>query len=148
MPAWKMQKTLWIVWYAISLHIAWAVCLTCDASAGGVTAIHHLMFMNRWAVVVLFASVGVGAGVGLLSRNRNWSLAALLPQQFVLMYSAWGAAAAIIASTFADGVPRPRAFIFADQLPAILAAVLHTFAIIEHHSRELLWLARHGRESV
>jgi len=59
----------------------------------------------------------------------------LIPQQFVLMMSAFGAIAAIMHSTFADGVPRPRGFILADQSPAVLAAAFHTAAIIERYVR-------------
>ena len=36
---------------------------------------------------------------------------------------------------YGDGVPRPRLFILADQIPAVLTMVLHTAAVIEMHAR-------------
>lgn len=140
---WKRAPTSWMIWYAVALHLVWAACLAWDGATGGVTAIHHLLlFMPRRCAIYLLAGVGTLAAYGLLAQRRRVSLLCVLPQQFVLMCSAVGALHAILSSTFADGVPRPRAFICADQMPALLAAVLHTFAILEFHAFELGHLLR------
>jgi len=78
---------------------------------------------------------GVLALVGLTHKFRYgfWGLTLALPQQFILMESLIGAVIAISTSSFADGVIRPRLFIAADQVPAILAAILHTMAIVNLH---------------
>ena len=47
------------------------------------------------------------------------------------LVAAWGGLNAVIESQYADGVTRPAEFIFTDQLPVMLIAILHTVALIE-----------------
>lgn len=63
----------------------------------------------------------------------EWSIIIGLPQQLLLMISAGSSLWAVLLSQYADGAPRHWAFIFADQLPAILAALCHTGALIAFH---------------
>ena len=137
---WSLAVNKWIIWYAVFLHIAWGCALLQSESPLGVTAIHHIgiMLPGRWTSAVGLIMIGTLAGIGLLTNDRMLSLIVLLPQQFVLMLSALGAIVAIYHSTFADGVVRPRAFIFTDQMPAVLAAIFHTCALLEAHGRESL----------
>jgi hypothetical protein len=53
-----------------------------------------------------------------------------LPQQAILIMSAWTALTAMWSGEFADGVSRPVAFIVADQAPAVIAAALHAVALV------------------
>lgn len=83
----------------------------------------------------LFAASGL-AMWGVTRRRPSWQgLAALLPQQAILTFSAYAAVAAVAVAHYGDGVPRPRLFILADQAPAVLAMVLHTAAVVEMHAR-------------
>ena len=70
-------------------------------------------------------------------KNLRASLLLSLPQQFILMLSMMSAFEAINVSHYADGVERPQLFIFIDQLPAILAAILHTLALFYYFSNSL-----------
>lgn len=125
-----------MVSYAVALHLAWAVILLIDHSAVNATAVHAL---HRWiALPWLPASVALAAlcAVCAMAWNSRWTLVLLLPQQILLMMSAAGAVEAIWLSQFADGVIRARAFIAADQLYSVLAAMGHTLAIIAHAGRQ------------
>jgi hypothetical protein len=63
----------------------------------------------------------------------------MLPQQLLLIISAVGGIVAIISGHYADLEPRPRFFIAADQMPGIVAAFCHTFAIIDLHRSSRTW---------
>jgi len=73
---------------------------------------------------------------GVTRRRPSWQgLATLLPQQAIMTFSAYAAVVAVAAAQYGDGVTRPRLFILADQVPAVLTMVLHTAAVIEMHAR-------------
>ena len=130
----KGHLNSWMIWYAIGLHLTWGVCVLVTPQTAGVTAIYHvsLVFMgNTWATGAALLGVGALAVAGLAVKSKSATIWFLLPQQFVLVLSAVGAIVASIGGHFADGVPRPHAFIFADQTPALLAAVLHTLAFLD-----------------
>ncbi len=134
-----MARTAWVVWYCVSLHVWWGAMLLVDARASGVTAINDMTRLTGSvrASAVVYLSVGVLAAVGLL-RARPGSirgLLELLPQQAVLLISAFGACEAVWKSTYADGVLRPRAFIAADQVPAVFIALAHTATLVHCYVR-------------
>jgi hypothetical protein len=52
-----------------------------------------------------------------------------------MTFSAYAAVVAVVVAHYGDGVTRPRLFILADQVPAVLTMVLHTAAVIEMHAR-------------
>jgi hypothetical protein len=84
---------------------------------------------------LLLASVIGGAALLALTAvtiETPWIVILLLPQQVILMMSAAGAVEAMWLAQFADGVLRPRAFIAADQMYSVLAAIGHTMAITAH----------------
>lgn len=125
-----------MVVYAILLHVAWAVIILVDDAAVNATAVNALF---RWIhpAPLLALVIGVAAAlaiVGLFTRVP-WIVLLLMPQQILLMMSAAGAIEAIWIAQFADGVIRPRAFLAADQLYSVLAAIGHTVAIIAHAGR-------------
>lgn len=136
----SLSRRKWVIWYAIALHFVWGVCLLFSPDPLGVTAIHTFggALPHRW-LGALFIGVAVFAAVEMMAQRWGfWWLMLLIPQQAVLMLSAWGALHAISTSRFADGVPRPPLFILCDQLPAVLAAVFHSAALIEvmfHHKK-------------
>ncbi len=125
----------WIFLYAIILHIVWGLVLLFDERASwttGLYAVVNLCGGTKLAAIVLIV-VGVLAIGSLYPKIKlKHGLFCLCPQQFFIIVSAWGATKASIDSSFADGVVRPSAFIFADQFPSILLAVVHTGALMEH----------------
>ena len=127
------------IWLAISQHLLWAGCLLYSAEPLGVTSIHHVSgsIGGRIPAVIVMSVVSIAAAIGLIRNSRTISLLCLLPQQFVLMYSAFAACVAIYNSTFADGVVRPREFLVADQFGWVLLAIAHTVAILQIHAPEI-----------
>ena len=148
------MRILWIVWVAIATHLWWGSLLLLYADdVTGITAIKHTMDLGFSPVGLgcVYIGVSVTASCGLLGvfdryvpKDYHWfvTLIEVLPQQSLLVYSAIGAIQAIVASQFADGVIRPRAFIAADQFPAVALCVFHTCAILEIPVRRLLGLEK------
>jgi hypothetical protein len=120
-----------IIVYAILIHLTWAVTLLFDPAAGYATAVHTLLnfVSDTSATIVYFVVAGV-AIIGLLYRGFSKPALCMLPQQLIMMISAGGAIWAMWLGQFADGIQRPHAFLIADQSPAVIAAVLHTYAIL------------------
>jgi hypothetical protein len=133
---WLRVRPVWIIWYAVLLHITWGCLLLASRAPYGATALHVYQWVPR---VVLAAALFAASGLaiwGVTRRRPSWQgLAALLPQQAMLTFSAYAAVAAVAVAHYGDGVPRPRLFILADQVPAVLTMVLHTAAVIEMHAR-------------
>ena len=140
-----MPRIKWIIWLAIAIHTLWGVLLlTGNDSVRQITAVHSsatrvgewLPFGVMYLTIAAMAFVGGSGFFGPLTRMRNFLLC--LPQQFFLVESAWGAIEAIAACQFADGVPRPWAFMAADQGQVVLLALLHTGAIVEEGIRSII----------
>ena len=118
------------------MHLCWAAIIMVDDSALNATALHaiyrYLGSSLLVAEAVFFSALLALVGI---ATNIPWVILLLIPQQVLLMMSAGGVTEAIWIAQFADGVVRPRAFIAADQLYVILAAIGHTLAIIFHIKR-------------
>jgi hypothetical protein len=129
-----------MVMCCISLHLTWALLLFVDGpSAAGATAMAslHYVIPDYMLLAGVFALVAYSAGVALFCR-WPWICWLLLPQQIALMLSASGAIAAMYLGQYADGVPRPHAFVTADQVLVVLATFWHTVAIISHVHRNVV----------
>ena len=133
---WLRVRPVWIIWYAVLLHITWGCLLLASQVPYGATALHVYHSVPR---IVLAAALFAASGLaiwGVTRRRPSWqSLATLLPQQAIMTFSAYAAVVAVVVAHYGDGVPRPRLFILADQVPAVLTMVLHTAAVIEMHAR-------------
>ena len=133
---WLRVRPVWIIWYAVLLHITWGCLLLASRVPYGATALHVYQWVPR---VVLAAALFAASGLamwGVTRRRPSWQgLATLLPQQALMTFSAYAAVVAVAVAHYGDGVPRPRLFILADQVPAVLTMVLHTAAVIEIHAR-------------
>jgi hypothetical protein len=129
-------RPVWIIWYAVLLHLTWGCLLLASRVPYGATALHVYQGVPR---VVLAAALFAASGLaiwGVTRRRPSWQgLATLLPQQAIMTFSAYAAVVAVAVAHYGDGVPRPRLFILADQVPAVLTMVLHTAAVIEMHAR-------------
>lgn len=124
-----------MVYYAVLLHGIWALMLLFSDKPFGSTPLHTLRFGHRFGTAaILFGTSAMAVrGVRLRGTRPGWLL--LLPQQILLMVSAIGGIVAAFLGHYADGVMRPGLFIAADQLPGVVAAFCHTFAIIDLHRR-------------
>lgn len=132
------MKHVWMIWYAIALHWVWGVVLLSSTAPLNITAISTIVQLGvvssniAGLFYLLIASIAM---IGLFGPRRT-SLIFLLPQTAVLWMAAYGALTAMITGTFADGVVRPVAFLVTDQAPAVLAALFHTLAVLNHHFRD------------
>ena len=138
-----------IVIYAILLHFLQGSLMIISPDAGFVTSTSHvrewLQFSTFWlGVFYVLASVFSVVGLLVFGSGSLQRLLTLLPQQLFLTLAAAGAAVAIIDSQFADGVVRSRYFIAADQSPIIIAALLHSVAVIDRRV-EILWKRLHSQ---
>lgn len=121
------------VWYAVLLHLTWAGLLFASAVPEHVTGVHALsqLFPNRIGLAIILLTVAACAVGGILLRRLSVTKILLLcPQQLLLGVSAAGALHAMWVGHFADGVPRPHIFIIADQMPQVLALVIHSLTML------------------
>ena len=132
-----------IIWYAIILHLTQGSLMVMSPSAGFVTSTSHVrtwLHLSAEELGILYLGIAVMALVALVVFHRLslGRILSLLPQQVLITLAAAGATVAIVDSQFADGVIRSRYFIGADQSPIIIAAVLHSVAVLDGRL-EVLW---------
>lgn len=122
-----------MVIYCCILHLEWAALLFIDPAAAGATPVSALhRFVGSIGFLQFTLILASALALTGLSVKSPWGVLYLIPQQCLLMISAVGALRAIYLGQFADGVLRPYAFIAADQLHIVLAALGHATAIIVH----------------
>ena len=133
------MRRQWILWFAVLQHLTWAVLLLYGGELH-TTAIDSVItrikpYPLSAAALIVISLLSMAAILMPKNTRQQWLSALYLsiPQQFVLFLSAGGAMTAVINGSFADGVLRPRAFILADQIPAILTALLHFAALMEYY---------------
>lgn len=132
----RTARTSWVIWFCICLHIWWGILLLLDPDARGVTAINLAtrVFGSTQLAAVVFIAAGIAAAVGVFRARPNTlsGLLELLPQQGLLILSAFGAVMAVYHGAYADAEPRPRAFIAADQAPAVFIMLAHSASLFDH----------------
>ena len=133
MAPWPRRLTNYpIIIACIAYQYIEAGCLVWNPAAGNATAVHALVLVFPPAI----AAYIIGAAATLVvigfreDREKITTLLCLVPQQLLLYIGAGGAAEAIWASQFADGVLRPQAFLMVDQCPPILLAVCHSWSLM------------------
>jgi hypothetical protein len=129
-----------MILYAIALHIIWGPLLLYDPTVAKVTGLAaiRLLLPYPWASIGLI-SAALLSFWGLFVFNRFIAAVMLIPQQFFLMTAAFGAIFAIYEHRFPGviGQEFTRPFMFASQLPSILAAIGHTVALLIVASRTI-----------
>jgi len=120
--------------YASILQFIWAVLILINPVALLVTpllGLTQLVGVNHISVAsILFISNGLAFYFLVIKRLTSSHFFLLIPQQCILLLSAFGSLQAVILGHYADGVSRPSIFILADQLPNILIALLYTVAVL------------------
>lgn len=131
---WLRGATMMGVWYAIVLHLVWAgLILATNNAPKNVTAVSAVaeLFPAKGGLAIVFATVAFCALLSIYQKRITLlKIALLIPQQLILGISAAGALRAMYLSHYADGVIRARGFIIADQLPAVLALLVHSITIV------------------
>jgi hypothetical protein len=125
-----------MVMFAVALHLFWASIVLIDSSALGATGVASVyLYIQPPAALAIVMATAALLAILALSLSRPRVVILLVPQQILLMMSAAGAVEAIWLGQYADGIMRPRAFIAADQMYSVLAALGHTAAITAHAIR-------------
>lgn len=125
-----------MLWYGVSVHILWGGLLLMSPRPANTTPLGLFSAAPHLITAALMLTAAVTAVAGLMQPAPGMrSLGLLLPQQMLLLLTAFSALDAVIGSAYSDGVIRSRAFIGADQLPIVIIVVMHTAALIEMHWR-------------
>ena len=121
---------------AIVLHFVWGVAVSVSADSLSCTPLASLKNIfgdRRGLIAATLVASSVATSVGLVMRRYpRVSMMLMLPQQALLCLGASGAWQCVRDQCYADGVVRPFAFMFCDQLPAILFAGFHGAAVVAH----------------
>ena len=131
----RYWKRNWMVITAMIVHGLWGILLlftpdplNCTPMSG--TPYGHNQYLS--AGLYLFATLASALHIIFPNFERSyWCWASLMPQQTLLMFSAWSSLHAVVACQYADHVPRPFAFILCDQLWPIVGMILHTLALMD-----------------
>lgn len=122
----------YILLYAWFLHLAWAILLLIDPVGLHTAPLAALGLFTQdsghLTSAILFFSCAC-AVPGFIHSTKFWSRPCFMPQQLLLLISATHSLTLILAGSYADGVVRPSLFILADQLPNLVATVMHTLAL-------------------
>lgn len=130
----RALKGKYFLWFPVVLHLWWSALLLFSETPLNITALHSTsvkLKLSALPLSFLFFGVSLSSIISLWKETSKLTTIGMLPQQFLLMLSAEGAVQCIINSQFADGVIRPWPFIAADQFPAILTALFHTWVLVE-----------------
>lgn len=128
--------------HSLILHVAvWShVVMGAAVLCGGEPATWATAVATSQAVVggnpVVLGVLYVASSVLVLwemwrGKTDLWAMSMYAPQQFFMVVSAWGAARAMWWGEFADGVPRPQAFIISDQHLWLFVGVSHSVALLD-----------------
>ena len=119
---------------AIALHVFEAVVFLTTSAADGSIGMAALLAVFRGhftaAEAMHFACATAALGQWFRSIAPFARLCLLIPQQILLLITAFGSVEAILAGSYADGILRSPLFIACDQLPRISLAGLYSVAIL------------------
>lgn len=141
----------WIIWSVVFLHFTYGLSLILSNTPLDTSTLHWMIYSFgsfQSGIIFIFSSMLMCFSVILKSvvlKNKKtgfFGIICAVPQQLLLLESANRAILCIYAGSFADGVIRPRMFIFVDQLPAMLLAFFHTVALIDWSTGGKLWKRR------
>ena len=133
----------YIVWWGLLANVTWSILVTIDPVVMHTTPLSTIAnFFNHsqgaLASALLLSSIASFSAMA-SDRLDLRTLILLMPQQFMMLMAAGGSILAMYNGYYADLVIRSSAFIIADQIPWVLAAVLFTASIIEHFCRKVRW---------
>ena len=132
MRSWRRN---WMVITAMIVHGLWGVLLLFTADPLGCTPMSgtpygHSQYLS--AALYLFATAASSLHILFPRIEKSfWCWVSLMPQQTLLMFSAWSSLSAVVHCQYADHVLRPFSFILCDQLWPIVGMILHTLALVD-----------------
>ena len=119
------------LWYAIVIHAVWGAAMLADPTVADTATLTLLREYcpNTYVLAVLLLIVAVCAIAACSMPLSRWSLALLLPQQFVLLCSSFDAIRTIAVGHFPTGPERSTLWMTAVLSPTILLGVFYSAAI-------------------
>lgn len=119
----------------------WGAAIIISVDSLGANAMQLFVYalpLSRFQIAGLFVG---GAGLAMYAmRYREYNIGMLsmlcfLPQQLLILGTAFPAVSSIIREQFGDGVLRPFWFIFTGEIWSILLAVFYFGALTHHFTR-------------
>lgn len=143
----RIWKRNWIVMAAIIVHSSWATILLFGDAPLNTTPMGELKQWingNRWIAAFIYGLASLIAAIPIFNRKLDTKLIGVIccvPQQILMMLSAFTALYCVMRGSYFDGVPRDWTFILADQLWGIVGMTMHTLSLIDwyHYSVESGW---------
>ncbi len=128
-----MRRGSWMLVYGIGLYLITGTILLVSPEAMGITAMGEFnkFHIDNSFIGLIFILCGILTCHGLLIKNPILAISLCFPQLTLLAINSIACISAIFRGSYADGVIRPTMFILADQVPYVLAAILHMVAIID-----------------
>jgi len=117
---------------AIVQQLVSAIALAWQPDVHYTTSIYilYLILPSDASLALFLAAASIAAIASFSARKKVETLLLLVPQQFLLFLCAGAAIHAIAVGEFADGTQRSSMFLLADQVPMILIAVFHSWAMV------------------
>jgi hypothetical protein len=155
---------IWIVYYAILLHLTWGVILLFAFSASQALAVQYLyrVVPDNRALGLLLILASIAAIIALFTRHVRVFLALIIPQQFFLFVSAGGSiyyllhkfttsdlsevlrqmgihghTLVVLVSLFGPIISKATDWkvVLVSQAPTIIAAICHVGGVLQHYRR-------------
>jgi len=128
----KKSCTQWVIYYACVIHIIWGILLLIDSTPFYTNPIGFFdLFLNQTQTAVIFLMSAIVALVSPKIKHILYRFICLLPQQILLLLTAFSGIVSSLTGQYIDGTVRSGLFIFADQLPIMLLGLFYGLAIYE-----------------
>ncbi len=135
----EKTKNRFIILYAILLQGITSLLILSSSEPLRVAnlGIFYDLFINYRFGAVLMLLATLSALMGFFKKGDGLRFLFFFPQLAFLVLTSSSALHYVIQGYYADGVMRPWQFILVDQLPALVATVLYTFAIFDFEKEEI-----------
>jgi hypothetical protein len=136
----------WMIWWAIAVHVEWGCALILDPGIVPIiilVGLHWIIALGVsgaiLGVVLVAAALVAAAGMLIDTRVSNRIGLLLLLPQYALLVAAFVSDSQSIITGMVDGRAIDRLLLFTALWPVMIAALLHSAAIVERH---LAWTPR------
>lgn len=140
------QNRPYIIWWAIAVHIAWGITLIVNPNVLPVAVLVGLHWVVNLGVsgpvlgiILICCAVLAVASLVLDKRLSNLLSLYLLLPQYALLVAAFISDTQSVFAGSVDGRQIDQTVLFIVLWPIMIAAILHSLAIIERHAR---WTSR------
>ena len=123
----------------MALHFLWGLIVLCYGTLYLTTpqAYIHMLLTSTFSTGVVYITVSLLALYAEYAWYKQYfviSLLFLCPQQLLMLLSGSSSINAALKGEYANGVVLPHMFILSDQLPIVIAAIVHTLAMLDRYS--------------